>query len=353
MSNRCNKIFFIFNGRNGATYILNTKNWDTLTFSLKFYRANTLKSKLFKLGLKTLLFLNGKFSRFQLRTAPEVENFVQSIVKNRSVFNIENNCSILISPTQDKVIVNHHGKYFHKFAFEESFYNVKKEANVYRLFHKNIENFQVSCFYPENVDVLNNYCSFKLSNEKLTSTTCSKTGLELIPALAEFFLTVKGENIKVDAYLDKILHDLEIEGLELGNSIQVIHTLKSEFGDFEFPIGLVHKDFKPWNIVPYEKPLIFDFEETVVDGPPLEDFLNYIVDPLLHKEDRVISEAILKRDNIKSYSQYLDELNIHIHYKVFLLYYLINRILFWHKKGKIETSKKYQRILLSIYSSIF
>ena len=50
------KIFFIFEGSTGATYIFNATNVDAISYSLKFYKALTVKQKVMKNAFKLYLY---------------------------------------------------------------------------------------------------------------------------------------------------------------------------------------------------------------------------------------------------------------------------------------------------------
>lgn len=118
------KNFIIFNGNNGATYIINTKNWSSLALSLQFYKAYSLEAKLLKFMLHFVLFNLAKVNRLVninfFKSIEDVSQYIHSFSCNADLL-IDDNSSILISPTGDKVIVNHHNQYFHKFAFYESY----------------------------------------------------------------------------------------------------------------------------------------------------------------------------------------------------------------------------------------
>jgi hypothetical protein len=333
-------IFFILKGNNNSTYILNSASWILLTDSLKFFRTRKFKSKFLKLGLKLLLFINGKLWVTNLKNKTEIEDYIKSVVKSNIAFEINNNCSILISPTRDKVIVNHHENYFQKFAFGSSFHKAKNEVFIYSHFKPPYKYFKVSKQY-DILEFSGKYCTFKLSNEK--DFEINNSALNLVSILIEFYKVSSIKNVSVLFYFNDLLKKLKsLEFDQMENQVKIIETLKLKFENMTFPLGLVHRDFKPWNILNYDKPLIYDFEETIIDGPPLEDLFNYFIDPdIKYIKTKEVAKIILDSKKIKSYIYYLDKLNISIHYKCFLHIYLINRIIFWRCEGQIETSEKY------------
>ncbi len=337
-----NKLFFILKGNNGATYIANTKSWEAITYSLKFYKARTLESKVLKNGLHCLLFLKGKLFSGKLKSPLEINQYLQNSLKSNCEFNIDENCSVLISPTTDKVIVHHHHQYFQKFAFGKSYANVKNEAVIYNLFNDDIKNFQVSQFF-DSYDDSANFCSFKLSNNHLKHHKLKSNTANLIPSLVELFKLGNGKQCSVKNYINELLVKIEMLGEnQMTVQIQVLEEFKNKYGKLEFPLGLVHRDFKPWNILNFEKPLIFDFEEAVIDGPPLEDVFNFYIDPIIrYKTAKEVAERTLNNEYLLKYKNYLKDLDISIGFNLFLHIYLIERMVFWIKANDIETSTTY------------
>jgi len=335
-----NKLFLILQGNNGATYIANTKSWEAISCSLKFHTALTVKSKILKKGLHCLLFLKGIFGAGKLKSCIEIDQYLQNSLKSNYEFSIDENCSVLISPTKDKVIVHHHHQYFQKFAFGKSYANVKNEAVIYGLFNDDIKNFQVSKFF-DSYDDSANFCFFKLSNAYIKSTKIKTT--DVVPALVEFFKLGSGKYCSVNTYINELLIKIEMLGKDqMTVQIQVLNELKNKYGKMEFPLGLVHRDFKPWNILNFEKPLLFDFEETIVDGLPLEDVFNFYIDPIIrYKTAKEVTERTLNNEHLLKYKNYLKGLDISINFNLFLHIYLIERMVFWIKGNEIETSNKY------------
>mgnify|MGYP001391345045 CR=1 FL=1 len=128
-------IFLVYHGNNGAKYIINTKTINSILYSLKFYNALNLRSKI----LKVFLFVSIFFKKFFLSDSyniNEINDFIQDFVKSDLIFIKNSDSSALISPTDDKVTVNFHNNYFQKYAFKKSYYKVKNEVEINKLFNK-------------------------------------------------------------------------------------------------------------------------------------------------------------------------------------------------------------------------
>lgn len=339
------KLFHILKGNNGATYICNAKNTNSIIHSLKFYKARSFKATVLKQGLQAYLLLKGFFLKGSLESATEINQYLQKIAAVKTDFNINKNCSVLISPTTDKVIVNHHNNYFQKFAFGKSYNNVKKEAAIYALFTEDTKYFQTSKFY-DVIDNKDQIITFKLSNKHILTKKAVQTTINLVPALLEFFNISKQNSGSIKKQVSVLKTALQqLSAIETGAQQQVLETINTNYGALEFPLGLVHRDFKPWNVLSYAKPLIFDFEETVTNGLPLEDLLNYYIDPIIrYKTTQEVVNLALSKTQIISYKNYLAKLTITIDFKVFLHFYLIERILFWSDANEEETARRYKKL---------
>ena len=107
-------------------------------------------------------------------------------------------------------------------------------------------------------------------------------------------------------------------------------------------LGLVHRDFKPWNVNDESGLLIYDFEEAVIDGPPLEDLFNYYIDPIVrYLAPSKVTKEIFEIKNLKEYECYLEKIEINLDFKVLLYCFLIERSVFWMDANEKETSARY------------
>jgi len=327
-------MFYILEGNNGATYILNIRSLQDIKQSLNFYKARTLKQKIQKNVLIIYLMVLKVFG-FKLQSLDDIKVYLSSLSDVAIDYGLDTNCSVLVSPTRDKVIVHHHDEYFEKFAFAKSYANVKKESEVYELLNTKHKHFKVSKFY-DKVDT-SHYCSFKLSN--VSNEVMNDVDMTL--ALVEFFSITLQTNVSFFSYIDTLVKECR-ENKPIGTLLKKYKTL---YADESISSGLVHRDFKPWNIKYEDGLLIFDFEEAITDGLPLEDMLNFRVDPIIRYQDtKVVYEHIFDHKSVEEYKRYLDLLGIKIDFVVFLNLYIINRVVFWEKAKDSKASQCYMML---------
>lgn len=338
--------FYILNGKNGATYILNISNKKCIKNSLKFYKAKTFLSKFKKWLLQNYLNLFIRIKSSSLKTPDQINRFLQKKVNEDLDFNITANSSILIAPTGDKVIVHNHGNYIQKFAFNKSYSNVLKEYEIYKLIGKP-KYFIISKLYDFIDYKQKKYCAFKLktySNKKDES----KINQEIVcNALLEFFQINSSKKMGVSDYLSDLIKRLKQVSIGNYNEIETIaNDMVNNHDNVEIPLGLVHRDFKPWNTIQTKKLLIYDFEEAVLQGPPLEDLFNYYIDPKIkYTSPSSLYRSVFTKEKITIYNQYLSHLAIDINYNVFLFAYVLERIVFWTKTDQNEIAESYNGFL--------
>ena len=341
----CKTFYFILEGNNGATYILNTRNSVSVSQSLKFYKANTLKQKILKNTFK--VYLNGlallcKVLALQiLKNKSEIEQYLNDLTAQSVNFELDEDCSVLVSPTRDKFIIHQHGKFFHKFAFASSYKNVKNEATIYELFDKPLDAFEVSRVY-DYVDNENSFCSFKLSSQRKHV----HKDIDLTLALVEMFNVTKQNKYLFSLYLESLKKIYIKSDVEENIIKTVFEKLENIDKDALIFLGLVHRDFKPWNINNEYGLLIYDFEEAIVDGPPLEDLLNYHIDPIVnYVTSTEVIEKIFLPENVKEYKRYLESLDIILNFEVFIYCYLIEKIVFYKEVKNFDIRSKYIELL--------
>lgn len=334
-------IFFIFQGKNGATYISNTVSWSLLTSSFKFYRPLNLKSKILKFIFKILIFLIAKTKLKKLKSIDDVNDHIKIITNSKFDFSFDKYSSILISPTKDKVIINNNDIFIEKYYFGKSYKKGLKDLNTYKLFSGAFENFQTSKCYDSKLDE-EKIISFKLSNINIFKKKEKITPKKLVLILSEFFNISNTIKSTVEFFGQKLKKDLITHvNCNPKNQLLILDEFIQKFGSFELPLGLVHGDFKPWNVMALQKPLIYDFEEIILNGLPLFDFLNFYISPIISYENpkNLISKTIIEKEFY--YKKYLNILSITFDYKILLHFYLISRIIFYVKSNEIEISNKY------------
>lgn len=350
-----NRIILILPGNNGATYILNASDFESIKYSLKFYKARTLKQRAMKLALNVFLvlirFLPKLPSRFELKSVEETGRYLNSLTDDGIPFEFEGNCSALISPTRDKIIVHHHGNYFHKFAFGKSLERVKSEIGIYRRIGTKFSNFrvsEVSDTYESEI-----YCSFRLNNAYLRDRSELAYSTDFVSALAELFNTTSGQSCTLSQYLQQLrLRMSELDPITANSLIDMLAGLAERNNGLVIPLGLVHRDFKPWNIDDERGLLIYDFEEAVLDGPPLEDLFNYFVDPLIrYTTAKEMMEELLRPAKMEMFSDYLRRMNLDLDFKMLLLIYIIERVLFWAARDEMDTALSYQELFKAVLST--
>ena len=335
-------MFYILKGNNGAVYIINTKSWDSISISTKFYNAYTKRLKFLKKCFQFTLFFAGKLGLLKLRSSIDTNRFICNVIDFNYDFDLNENCSALISPTKDKVVVNHHNNFFQKFAFKKSYKAVKNEYRIYNLFKQKPNFFSISS--PQNfVDINESCCHFKLIN---IQKFVKEKNNNMTYALVEFFKTSKLKKVRLIEYF-RNLKTTAITHIKNDSSImtKVVDLENNIESDFFLKLGLVHRDFKPWNVNTEDGIHIYDFEASVTHGLPLEDYFNYFVSPILSYEaPEKILELIFNKEIVSEFNFYLKELKIYIDFKVLLCCYFLERIIFYKSNVERNTRKLYIKL---------
>ncbi len=310
-------VFFRIDGGNGATFFFSTLDYCNWWKSLEFYRCVSRKVYVKKFLLKAA------YPVFKQKAFLTAESVMWEMEKEFHItLSLSNAASAMISPTRDKVIIHRHGRGYEKIAIGKSRDGVLRELDVYRLLsRKLLKNFTVSGIgeAEENEQSVRFFMHYA---EGWFSETMPSL-LSLRDALVEFFLL---PGIKKMRWQDL--------WNTLPDNLQYLIFAEDRIG--ETPVGLVHRDFKPWNVKSGKKPLFFDFESATFTGCPLEDFFNYTVDPMLHfstpeqvwkkvQEERILAEELLNKFEI-SCEEFLR----------YWRWYLLERINFWNNLGQVE-----------------
>lgn len=214
----------IFYGNNGGVFFFSRESWASWRLSLEFYKGVSWQAKAKRLALLLAYPV--------LRDNCSLEEMSEMITTATGVSpELVPSCGGIISPTGDKSVVHISGQGYWKAATGKSYAGVKNEAEIYRLFaEKKPRKFgcsEIRDFRDDGKTV-----SFWMSEEE--GAFCGDTVKPLeavLPALEEF-------------------HDLK-------------------------PEGLVHGDFKPWNVRWRKdgRPHFFDFEEC--HGGEIQEDIDY------------------------------------------------------------------------------
>lgn len=318
-------VFFRIDGGNGATFFFSTLDYCNWRKSLEFYRCVSRKVYVKKFLLKAA------YPVFKQKAFLTAESVMREMEKEFHItLSLSNAASAMISPTRDKVIIHRHGRGYEKIAIGKSRDGVLRELDVYRLLsRKLLKNFAVSGIgeAEENEQAVRFFMHYA---EGLFSETIPSL-LSLRDALVEFFLLPGIKKMRWQDLWNTLPDDLQ-------------YLIFAEDRIGETPVGLVHRDFKPWNVKSGRKPLFFDFESASFTGCPLEDFFNYTVDPMLRfstpekvwkkiQTDRILAETLLNELGIaeKEFSRYWR-------------WYLLERISFWRNQEQTEISNRFQNL---------
>jgi hypothetical protein len=325
--------FYIYKSKNSAVYIL---NMNDLEGSLGFYKTITISHKLKKLVFKYYLYFLYLFKRDNFLSENEIrEYFIRNGISSQN-FIFDEMVSFLISPTGDKVITRVNRNLFQKVAFGNSLDGVYKEAKIYSILgSKELNFFNISKI--SNIKRDEKYISFILQNIDFKSRN-----RDIIMALVEFF-SIRSRKIFFRDYLSDLT--VRSDGFIDIKYLQNIDFKFSRYKDREILLGLIHNDFKPWNIDINIGIQIYDFEECSFDGLALLDLINYYIDPILYKNVEDIVLLLESRDIKDKLNQYLYLLKMEdIDINLFIYCYLIERVIFW-KKRKNRIYNRYIEIL--------
>lgn len=315
-------------GRNGGRFFFPVANWRNWCRSLEFYRGVAFSAK-----VKKLLLIMA-YPLIRLRAALSDEAVLQLISQQLNSelqlpeF-VQDNFSAMISPTGDKAVIHFHGRGYYKIASGSSVPGVSGELALYNLLSsKTVRSFAFSSVLPlrsttESVQFFMHYASGKYK-------VVSPDVVSLMEPLREFFYLTEASPMKWQTLYDP---------LELP---EFTAQLPADFLQGVTPRGLVHRDFKPWNVKSGAKPLFYDFESVCWSGCPMEDFFNYIVDPLLRQiTPGQVVNAVLK-DHRKTAGDMLSK--YHLPESEFMRYwcwYLLERIAFWRQHGEAEFAEHF------------
>lgn len=324
-----NRFFSRLAGRNGASFYFSTESFANWKRSLEFYRAVSFSAKLKRL----ILLLTYPFFAFGKRLAKsEAQEELHKVLSLEQIPELDFNCSAMISPTHDKAIIHHHGAGYEKIAVGKSFSGVVQEADIYNLLQeKIIKTFTCSA-------IQRGYCSereihFFMKYADGTFSEAVPSQESLLEPLLEFFSCAPRKLVPWST---------QWNSLKANSNNQINALISSEDQTGETPVGLVHRDFKPWNVKFGKIPLFFDFESASLEGCPLEDLFNYRIDPLLRQISsseiwHIVQQTIfpLALEYLKKLELPTEELPRYWHW------YLLERTVFWQRQNQYELANKF------------
>jgi hypothetical protein len=266
---------------------------------------------------------------------PVVAEEIRQLLAMEKVPDLTDHASALISPTRDKLIVHHHGRCYEKSALGKSLPGVRRELAVYQaIAEQKRKEFTISQISesesgPASIRLRMEYAEGWFDE--------SVPGLDrIVPALAEFFQLTEPHSVFWGDVWAKLFR--AAEGLpEIQSRIEPQNSANMT------PVGLVHRDFKPWNVKNGGKLLFFDFESADFCGCPLEDLLNYVIDPKLNRFPPEKVFLCCRRGNLPDACRYYLRLlkipeNTYVQY---LQWYLLERTVFWKLAGQENPSRKF------------
>ncbi len=333
------RIFYRFDGNNGATFFLNASSAEAWRKSIDFYRPVTVKAQM----KRRLLLALRPFVRLYKAKLWSAEECLQACAMSiprlpGHLFSWDS--SAMISPTRDKLIVHRHGFGFYKCAARNSFTGVVREIKIYELLAtKQLEHFCISKVTEEVLDFKSETACFFMAYGQDGEAAFLPSLTNIRIALSEFFSASPPKKITWDYCWKNLARRANTVLPDLAGIIEG----QSRLGCV--PCGLTHRDFKPWNIKNAAQLQFFDFEETVTDGLPLEDFFNFVIDPLVrYKPPELVFKRIEDLDFQTEMGHFLASVGTNTDWRIFWRWYLLERQVFWAEKNALDTALCYRRL---------
>lgn len=346
-------------------YLLSLKNKETYLMGLNFYSALTPRSRLKK---QVLVFSYGMLNLL-LRTElihvadDSTINRIRSILKNH----IDESCLFnAYIPSSDKAVIqvirpNGSCQKVIKAAFNE-----KQRPSL----EKDKNNLIALTDYPfKSFEIPRVLDSCQVGDTFIVEYSCPEkyrpyerlySSLELSWLLSEIFSFGRQKELPLSeaALFSEIKKRIELT--EEGDMMWAFELWAKRLSSQKVPLGMVHYDFKPWNIVIdliTKRPFIVDWELMRSDGFPLWDAYCYILFTYFSLHCDAHPRAALRHfyDQKKFFMAYVKALNINSELieKLLPLYFfdILTIDELWHRWDKNENRP--QRIYLSMKRFLF
>jgi len=332
MSVNCNLDhgFIRLDGNNHASYFFSAANSRDWRRSLEFYRAVSIVGYCKKSLLLWSLPVLRRRASLSCREVGELLGRELSLTESPM---LDEQCSALISPTRDKAIIHRHGLGYEKFAVGDSLPGVTRELDVYRLLSKKMP--QTFAFSPLGAaDAGLQQTRFLMQYADGQFDDRIPRPASLVTPLVDFFSC---GGTQTQAWADRW------QTLIITGGDEVAGRVMPQDQRGTTPVGLVHRDFKPWNVKYGSKPLFFDFEMASFTGCPLEDLLNYTVDPMLRTTSPAAVGRVLYGNAMTELAeQYMEKSGFNTEeINRCRRWYLLERFTFWQQKGQAGLARKY------------
>ena len=327
MSKNCpeNK-FFRIDGGNRASFFFPVGGYADWKQGLDFYRAVSGTAKFKKVLLKLA------YPILKHRADVDAAEVARSIAAELGLSEpptLDGHASAMISPTRDKALIHHHGRSFEKFATGNSLPGVAGELELYRhLAEWQPRSFSYSRLLDFSAD--EHIVRFEMAYAGGNFHDAPPALSSLIEPLAEFF---------------RLPGAASRSWAELWGELAPEVEFPAKYREGGTPIGLVHRDFKPWNVKSGEKPLFFDFESASMKGCPLEDLFNYYVEPRIRCIAAGKLAAAVRRELFPLAAKLLRRLGIpEVEIGRYWHWYLCERVAFWRAQGQTEHAQRFKEL---------
>lgn len=313
--------FWRIDGGNGATFFFSAASYAAWRKSLEFYRAVSWRST----GKKLLL--TGAYPLLKRRATLSLADIAAVVGRELGLTElpvIGRECSAMISPTRDKAIIHRHGFGYEKIAVGQSFAGIARELEIYRILARRRPTVFAYSRLGEVIQRSGEVHFFMHGADGRFSEQIPPVRELLLP-LVEFFRLNGNRILPWEKQWDSLAPDDE----------KLTSRILREDRNGTTLVGLVHRDFKPWNVKRGAIPLFFDFESAAFDGCPLEDFFNYTVDPALRKKTPESVWRMVRKYAFPAAAELLHRLDIPAHESGrYWRWYLLERYVFWHKQNQ-------------------